>query len=373
MLNRKTPHLVVRQAGSWARKRPMAFLAVVAVGALLVVGTVYWWLVARYHESTDDAYIQADIVTVSPRAAGYLSEVLVRDNQEVKTGEVLARIDDSDYKARVDFASSAVAAARADILGREAAITHLDAVADEQASHIAAAEAQADARQAAARKASLELDRQRLLQREQIASQQQLEAAEADASMSASANAAARASLSASKQNLISLRTERARAQAALEAAHAELAKAQASLALASIDLAHTVITAPMGGMVGQRSLRVGQYVAVGTPLLAIVPRETYVVANFKETQLARVQPGQPVNVEVDALGGRTLRGHIDSFSPASGAQFALLPPDNATGNFTKIVQRMPLRITLDAHDGVALRPGMSVVATIDTHAARMP
>ncbi|WP_430390146.1 HlyD family secretion protein [Dyella sp. 20L07] len=346
----------------------MTLLATVIVGALLLTGIVYWWLVARFHESTDNAYVRADIVAVSPRVAGYLSDVLIRDNQEVKAGDVLAKVDDSDYKARVDFANGALAAATADVLGREAAIAHLDALADEQASHITAADADASARQAAARKASLELGRQRLLQREQIASQQQLEAAEAEAVMSASASAAARASFSASKQALVSLRIERAKAQAALDVARAELTKAQASLELARIDLAHTVITAPVGGMVGQRSLRVGQYVAVGTPLLAIVPRETYVIANFKETQLSHMQTGQPVSVEVDALGGRIVHGHIDSFSPASGAEFALLPPDNATGNFTKIVQRMPLRIALDDHSGEPLRPGMSVVTTIDTH-----
>ncbi|MBB3226542.1 membrane fusion protein (multidrug efflux system) [Luteibacter sp. Sphag1AF] len=368
MINRNAPHVIVGEAGSWARRKPLAVLAMAAGVVVLVAALMYWWIVARYHESTDDAYVRADIVSVSPRVSGYVATVLVQDNQEVKAGDVLAHIDDRDYAAHVAFATSNVAAAKADIAGREAAITHLDAQAAEQTSQIAAAEAELEAREAAARKASLEMDRQKSLRREQIASEQQWEAAQADAAMSASATAAARARLSAARQALTSLRTDRVRAQAALDGAHAELAKAQASFDLASLDLAHTEIRAPAAGMVGQRSLRAGQYVAVGTPLLAIVPRQTYVVANFKETQLGRVQRGQPVDVEVDALGGRVVHGHVESFAPASGAEFALLPPDNATGNFTKVVQRMPLRIALDGDSAALLRPGMSVVTTIDTH-----
>ncbi|MDR3447531.1 HlyD family secretion protein [Dyella sp.] len=367
MLNRPNRFTAIRDARAWAQRSPRALAGALACIALLFGGITYWCLVARYRESTDDAYVRADIVTVSPRVSGYLAQVLVQDNQDVKAGDVLARIDDSDYLARVALAQGAVDAADAELRGRRAAITNLDALTDEQTSHIAAAEADVAAQQAAAHKAALAYQRQQWLKQEQIASQEQLESAQAEAAMSASAQVQAQAALAGSRKRLVSLQTERAKAEAARDAGEADLAKARATLTLAQLDLDHTRIQAPSSGRVGQRSLRVGQYVAVGTPLLAIVPRDTYVVANFKETQLARVHLGQPVQVEVDALGGRHLHGRVESFSPASGAEFALLPPDNATGNFTKIVQRMPLRVALDAAEADALRPGMSVVATIDT------
>jgi len=370
MLNRHSRFTAIRDAGAWARRSPRMSWGVLAGVALLLTGGVYWCLVARYRESTDDAYVRADIVTVSPRVGGYLVQVLVQDNQEVKAGDVLARIDDSDYRAREALARAALDAAGADLRGRRAAMTNLDALADEQVSHIAAAEADVAARQAAAHRATLAYQRQQLLRHDGITSQEQLEGAQADAATSASTQAQAQAALAASRKRLVSLQTERAKAEAARDAAAADFAKAQASLTLAQLELSHTRVEAPANGRVGQRSLRVGQYVTVGTPLLAIVPHDTYVVANFKETQLARVRLNQPVQVEVDALGGRHLHGRVESFSPASGAEFALLPPDNATGNFTKIVQRMPLRIALDPGETDALRPGMSVVATIDTQHA---
>ncbi|WP_114241258.1 HlyD family secretion protein [Dyella sp. C9] len=372
MLNRHTRLAVIRDASAWAGKRPLQVLASLGGVALVLIGTFYLWAVARYRESTDDAYVRADIVTVSPRVAGYLTDVRVRDNQEVKAGDLLARVDDSDYLARVELARAAVAAATADVQGRDAALANLAAQADEQTSRIRAAEADVATGEAAARKATLNYARQQQLHHEQISSDQQLESAEADATSSTSANAATQAALAATQKRLVTLQTERTQAEAARKTAQAGLAKAQAALRLADIELEHTRIIAPVSGQVGQRSLRPGQFVAVGTPLLAIVPHDSYVVANYKETQLARVRQGQPVTIEVDALGGRTLHGHVDSFSPASGAEFALLPPDNATGNFTKIVQRMPLRIAIDA-DTALLRPGMSVVTTIDTHAASAP
>lgn len=370
MLNRPDRFNAIRDARAWARRSPRALTGLLAGGVLLLGGIAYWCLVARYRESTDDAYVRADIVAVSPRVSGYLAQVLVRDNQDVKAGDVLARIDDSDYRARVALAQGVLDAAKADLRARLAAITHLDALADEQASHIAADEAALAAREAAAHRAVLAYQRQQQLHHEQIASQEQWEGAQADAAMSTAAQAQARATADGSRKRLVSLHTERANAEAARDAAQADITRAQAALTLAQLDLSHTSIVAPGSGQVGQRSLRVGQYVAVGTPLLAIVPHDTYIVANLKETQLARVHPGQPVSVEVDALDGRSLHGRVESFAPASGAEFALLPPDNATGNFTKIVQRVPLRIALDAADAAALRPGMSVVATIDTHAA---
>ena len=340
------------------------------VGAIaMLAGAAWWWSEGRFIESTDNAYVRADVVSISPRVAGNVVEVPVADNQLVQAGEVLARIDDRDYRARVQEAEGAAAAARAEITRREAAVAELRAQQAQQGDVIAQGEAQERAGAADARRAGLEYQRQQLLSQEQVSSARQFESAEAEARHSEEALGSARAELAARRHRLAVLTEQSRGAAAALEQARAALQQAQARLALARIDLDDTVIRAPQAGMVGQRALRVGQYAEVGGPLLALVPRTVYVVANFKETQFGRIAPGQPVRLRVDAFDGAVLSGRVDSFSPGSGAQFALLPPDNATGNFTKIVQRMPLRISLNpGQDLLArLRPGMSVVARIDT------
>ncbi|MBN8887091.1 MAG: HlyD family secretion protein [Rudaea sp.] len=352
-----------------SRWRTLAFAGAAVATVAVGVAGVRWWSVGRYLQSTDDAYVRADIVSVSPRVAGMLVDVNVRDNQHVDAGAVLARIDDSDYRAHAEQAEAAIAAARADITAQEAAAANLDAQTAQQHSAIAAAVAALSARAADAQRAALEHRRQQDLIKQEVASVQQLEAADAEAKRSRAAQLAAGADADAARQRLDVLASERRRIAAALDKARAALAQATAAHELARLDLERCVIVAPVAGRVGQRSLRVGQHVDVGAALLALVPEDAYVVANYKETQLDRISPGQPVSIAVDAFGGAVLSGSVDSLAPASGAQFALLPPDNATGNFTKIVQRIPLRIRVDADAArrADLRPGMSVVTTVDT------
>lgn len=356
-----------------ATRKPIAVgMAVILIVVAATVG-VRWWTTGRFLVSTDDAYVRADIATISPRVAGYIAKVGVRDNQRVSAGDVLATIDDGDYRARVAKARGAVTVATASVAARQAAIANLDAQSEQQQSLIAATLADVQARQADLRQANLDYQRERHLDSQHVTDARHLEAADASAKRTAAAVDAARATARASKAHSQVLSTERQQASAALDEARGELMQAQAALALADLELQYTVIRAPTAGVVGQRSVRVGEYVGAGTPLMAVVPDEIYIVANYKEVQLEGVAPGQRVAIEVDALGGRALKGHLDSFAPASGAQFAILPPDNATGNFTKIVQRLPVRITVDTGQvRVAdLRPGMSVVTAIDTRPER--
>jgi membrane fusion protein, multidrug efflux system len=341
-----------------------------AAGALALAGGIawggYWWTAGRLWIGTDDAYVRADVVTIAPRVAGNLVAVMVADNQMVHAGDILARIDDRDYRARLDEAQGALAAARADFAAAEAAIARIDAETRRQASLIAEKTAALSARTAEARQAGQALARQATLARADIASAQDIELAEATAHKAGAGVAEAHAAMSASRADLPVLSGERRVALANRDKAQGAILQARARIDAAQADLSRTVLRAPVSGRVGQRALRLGQYAETGTPLLAIVPVEAYVVANYKETQVARLRPGQPVSVSVDALG-TVLHGHVDSLAPASGAQFALLPPDNATGNFTKIVQRIPVRIRIDPGQTADLRPGMSVETSVDT------
>ncbi|MET0889588.1 MAG: HlyD family secretion protein [Stenotrophomonas maltophilia] len=364
-------------SGSLIRKtRRPAVIGAIALCLLAAGGAgIRWWTAGRFMVSTDNAYVRADIATISPRVTGYIVNVGVRDNQRVAKGDVLATLDDRDYRMRVARAEGAVAAAKAALDAQYAAIANLDAQGERQRSVIAATTADVQARQADHRQATLEYRRERALEHQQASDARHLEAADASATRTEAAVQAARATAEASRAYAKVLATERQRSAAALDEARGALLQAEAGLALANLDLEHTVIRAPMGGTIGQRAARVGAYVGPGSPLMAIVPNEVYVIANYKEVQLEGVTPGQRVEVEVDALGGRVLKGRVESFAPASGAQFALLPPDNATGNFTKIVQRIPVRIAVDADQPTlsSLRPGMSVVASINTRPESNP
>lgn len=356
-------------------RRPAA-MGAIALCLLAAGGAgIRWWTAGRFVVSTDNAYVRADIATISPRVTGYIVNVGVRDNQRVAKGDVLATLDDRDYRMRVSRAEGAVAAAKAALAAQYAAIANLDAQGERQRSVIAATTADVQARQADHRQATLEYRRERALESQQASDARHLEAADASAKRTAAAVQAARATAEASRAYARVLATEQRRSTATLDEARGALLQAEAGLALANLDLEHTVIRAPMGGTIGQRAARVGAYVGPGSPLMAIVPSEVYVVANYKEVQLQGVAPGQRVEVEVDALGGGVLEGRVESFAPASGAQFALLPPDNATGNFTKIVQRIPVRIAVDADQPrlSSLRPGMSVVASINTRPGSNP
>jgi membrane fusion protein, multidrug efflux system len=316
----------------------------------------YYWKTGRFLVSTDDAYLEADNVIISPKVSGYLSEVMVTDNQPVKAGQVLARIDDRDY-------ATALAAARANVSAAQAGIDNLIQQIDLQQLTVTEARATVQLDQAALTFASQDNVRYTNLARNGAGSVQSEQKASADIRQKQAAldhdTAAAGAAL---KQiDVLGAQVETARATLALQ---------QAALHQAELNLGYTTITAPVDGTVGARSLRVGQYVQAGTQLMAVVPlRAVYVVANYKETQLTDVLAGQPATVDVDMFPGTTLHGVVNSIAPASGQEFALLPPDNATGNFTKIVQRVPVKITINPNDPLLgrLRPGMSVEPTINT------
>lgn len=342
------------------RLRPL-LLATAAIAALAGAADLGWryWTAGRFQVSTDDAYVKADSTTIAPKVSGYIATVLVRDNEAVRTGQVLARIDDRDFRVSLAQAGAQVEAAEANIASKQAALAA-------QQSAIDAAKATIDV--ARAEETFAEQDNQRYAQLAKTG-YGSVQTAQQAASRIATARAAVTrdtAALASAVRQLDVIKAELSQAQAALDSAKA--ARDQAAL-----NLSYTALVAPVDGVVGNRTLRVGQYVQAGTQLMAVVPTQAaYIVANYKETQLTHVQAGQRVTVEVDTFPGRLFQGHVDSLSPASGQEFALLPPDNATGNFTKVVQRIPVKIVLDQTGAlpVVLRPGMSVYPTIDTRSA---
>jgi membrane fusion protein (multidrug efflux system) len=318
----------------------------------------YYLTTGRYLETTDDAYVKADSTIIAPKVSGYIAEVLVSDNEPVKAGQVLARIDDRDFKTTLNQAKADVAASEAAVRNLNAQIELQEPLIQQQAAEVDAAEANLKfAREEQARYDGLMKSGSGTVQRAQ----------QTDAALRAQTAQLqhGKSGLIAANKRIEVLSTQRAQAVAQLD--HARAVEQQAAL-----NLSYTQITAPVDGTVGARSLRVGQYVHAGTQLMAVVPLDAvYVVANFKETQLTHVRSGQPVELTIDGFHGTRLRGHVDSLSPASGLEFALLPPDNATGNFTKIVQRVPVKIVLDDNKFVGrLRPGMSAEPTVDTKSA---
>lgn len=333
----------------------LASASLVVLGAAAYIGSEYW-SVWRFQVSTDDAYVQADNTTIAPKVSGYLSDVLVGDNQTVKAGQVLARIDDRDFKVALDQA-------KADVLGAKAAVANKQASLDAQQSIIESAKATIDVDRANEKFAEQDNERFTHLATTGYGSVQ-------NAQQATSRIAAAHASVARDSASLVNAIKQTDILKAELAQAQATQARAEAVQRQAELNLSYTNILSPVDGAVGNRTLRVGQYVQAGTQLMAVVPTASaYIVANYKETQLADVRPGQAVNVEVDMFPGVEIPAHVDSLAPASGQQFALLPPDNATGNFTKIVQRIPVKITLDCGNPLAgeLRPGMSVYPTIET------
>jgi membrane fusion protein, multidrug efflux system len=341
------------------RFRGRAWLLLVVV-VMLMAGAGgygwYYWTIGKFLESTDDAYVQADSTIVAPKVSGYLQDVQVSDNQPVKAGQLLATIDDRDYVAALDQAKADVAAAQADIDDFKASLEQQQAV-------IAQAQDTVSLDQANLTYAQQENDRYTTLAKRGATS---LELAQQAISKLDTARATLQhdtAAVQAAEKQVNVLQAELAKADATLK--HNQAVEQQAEL-----NLGYTRIVAPIEGVVGNRNLRVGEYVQAGTQLMAVVPIDAvYIVANFEETQLADIRPGQPATIGVDSFPNATITGRVDSLAPASGAEFTLLPPDNATGNFTKIVQRIPVKIVLDRANPLAgkVRPGMSVVATIDT------
>ncbi len=344
--------------------RRILLLGGAAVLAAVALGDFGWhyWTVGRFQESTDDAYVKADTTIVAPKIPGYLRDVLVADNQPVKAGQPLATIDDRDYAVAVRQAEADTASARADIDNVQASL-------DQQQAVIAQALATVEVDKASLAFTQQDNDRYVSLARTGAGSIQSEQQA-------VSKRLIAQGTLQRDQAAAIAAERQTAMLRAQLAKAQAVLARDRAVQDQAALNLGYTTIVSPVDGVVGNRSLRTGQYVQTGTQLMAVVPANgVYIVANFKETQLTDVRAGQTVTVDVDMFPNTTVKGHIDSIAPASGQEFALLPPDNATGNFTKIVQRIPVKIVLDAADPLAglLRPGMSVTPIVDTRSAAAP
>ncbi len=331
-----------------------AAVAVAVAGG--AIWASHWWLAGRFVVSTDDAYVRAHNTTLASKVSGYVSRIAIEDNTPVRAGDLIATIDDGDYRLAADAARDKVATQQAtvDRIGRQVVA---------QDANLAQARAQMLSAQADAKKTQLEYGRQQALAVQRFASQQTLEQAEANRDQASAAVASAQAGIDAAAANLEVLKAQQQEARRTLDELQTALAKAER-------DLSFTEIHAPIDGVFSNRGVQTGDYVQTGQRVASLVPLDSiYVEANFKETQLERLRPGQPVSISVDALPEHTIKGTVASLSPASGAIFSLLPPDNATGNFTKIVQRVPVRIEVPS--GVAiqrvLRPGMSVVVSVNT------
>lgn len=318
-----------------------------------------WWRVGRFFVSTDDAYVKADTATISAKVSGYVAEIAVADHQAVKAGDVLLRIDDGDYRLAARAAVDRIAT-------QDASIARIGAQIAAQRASVAQAEAQIAAAQADRARADAAFQRTSTLARHDFASQAQFDQAQADQKRAAASLDAAKAARLAASEAVAVLEAQKL--EAARQRGELETAKARAER-----DLSFATLTAPFDGVVGARAAQQGQLVQPGQRLMALLPLDhVYVEANFKETQIARLRPGQKVEIEVDAFEGRRIEGEVASLAPATGAQFSLLPPDNATGNFTKIVQRVPVRLSIPAEIARRgeLRPGLSVTARVDTRAA---
>jgi membrane fusion protein (multidrug efflux system) len=341
------------------RRSLRQLLIVLAAGLLLIAAALYgdyWWNTGRFLVTTDDAYVQAHSVLISPQVSGYIAAVPVGDDQRVRAGQVLARIDPRNYRAALDQARANVAAARAsiDTLDQQIAQQQLTVAQDRQ---------QVAADQAALVYSQQNFARYTALARTGYGTVQSAQQATADIRER-------QAALQHDATGVAAAQKQVAVDKAQLAQAKAALAQQQAIEKQAEINLGYTVIRAPVDGTVGVRTVRVGEYVQPGTQLMAVVPlHRVYITANYKETELTDVRPGQPVAIDIDMFPGTTVHGTVASIAPASGEEFALLPPDNATGNFTKIVQRIPVKIAIDRGDPLfgRLRPGMSVEPSIDT------
>jgi len=332
--------------------RGVVLLAVVAGGA---VWAQHWYQTGRWQQSTDNAYVRADIASITPRVGGEIVEVAVRDNQAVKKGDVLVRIDPRDYEARLANARAKVAEAEAALITNERQQAMQAAMVEEARAGLVSAQADQG-------RIKKDFARANALVREGVATQARLDTATAAQSAANAAVTRGSAGVKAATTQVDTVIAQRASLQAQGEAA-------RAAVKLAELDLEATTIRAPGDGLVGNLSAKLGERVNPGLRLLSLVSPAVWVEANYKETQLTRVVVGQTAEVEVDAFPGQKIPATVESVAPASGAEFALLPPDNATGNFTKIVQRVPVKLTLQVPEALAgkLRAGMSVEAVIDT------
>ena len=347
-----------------ARKKKRVILPLIILAALGGGGYegYRWFTVGRFLVSTDDAYVKADMATIAAKVGGYVTTVAVVQNARVSKGDVLATIDDGDYRNAVD-------AAHARIDTQDATIARLARQVDAQGAVIDQAKASLLSTNADAVRNASEYERTRSLVQSTFGTQQRLDQALADRDRSVAAVANAKAAVTAAVANLDVMKAQGIEA----EKVRSEL---ETTLAKAERDLSFATVRAPFDGIIGNKAVQPGQYVQTGTRLLALVPLDSaYVEANFKETQLDRLVPGQKVTIKPDAFSARAIEGSVESIAPASGAEFSMLPPENATGNFTKVVQRLPVRIKIPAevaNEGF-LRPGLSVEVEVHTRDENQP
>jgi len=333
------------------RARRTLVLAIAAVAIAIVVGVIVWWINSSYYVSTDDAFIDARTVTISAQISAQVVEVPVTDNQLVEAGTVLARLDRGDFQAQTDQAKAQVDQAQANI-------ANLNAQIAAQQARIEEAKKQATQAQAALTFAQQQNERYQQLLKTGTVTVEQAQQYHSSFLQAQATFDAAQANATATEKQLPVLQSQALQAQAQLEQMHA-------GLELAQVNLGRTEITAPVAGYVTQLTAAKGQYAAAGQALMMFVPRDVWITANFKETEIASLRPGQPVDIAVDAFPSRTFRGHVDSVQAGSGTAFSLLPAQNATGNFVKIVQRVPVKIVFDNPPDVLLGPGMSVVPSV--------
>jgi membrane fusion protein (multidrug efflux system) len=335
------------------RSLPIALALLIAIGAAWY--GYDWWNNGRFIESTDDAYVGADVTVIAPKVSGLIARVAVTDNQFVREGELLVKLDDRDYRAALAEAEAAVAAERATLANLDATRRLQEAVVAQCRADIVAADAEIV-------RARDDQSRYQKLLATSNASAQRFQQADATYKSAVAQGNKTRAALDAAERQIEVIDTQKQQAEAAL-------AQALAERDLAQLDVGYTELRSPIDGVIGNRAARNGSYATIGARLLAVVPaRGLWVDANFKESQLARMQPGLAATVEADVLPGRKFHGHVVSLAPATGATFSVLPPENATGNFTKIVQRVPVRILLDGDASTLglLRPGLSVTVAVD-------
>jgi membrane fusion protein, multidrug efflux system len=357
------PEDEVRQVTPSPRRKPSLKRAMIAAAAALtclgVAKVSYdWWTVGRFIESTDDAYIGGDVTVIAPKVAGFISTVAVGDNQRVRAGDLLVKLDDRDYVAGLARAEAAVAIQRAALTNLEATRRLQEAVVAQARANIAAADAEV-------LRTGDDQARFTGLLKQRAVSVQETQKADADYKEALAIAERSRAGLVAAERQLEVIDTQKQQVLAAL-------AQAKAERDLASLNVSYTELCAPIDGVVGNRSARVGAYAMAGAQLISLVPaRGLWIDANFKESQLARICAGAVATVKVDSIPGEVFRGRVASVAPATGAQFSVLPPENATGNFTKIVQRVAVRIMLDDESAALgqLRPGLSVIARVNSKA----
>jgi len=338
------------------RRAALAGAAVAAIGAGASWYGYDWWTQGRFIQTTDDAYVGGNVTPVAPQVSGFIAQVLVTDNQRVKAGQVLIRIDARDYQAALAHAEAVLSARTAALEGLRAQYVLQQSIIRQQQADLAAKTAQANYD-------AIDAARYRALAQTAAGSRQDAQRTSTLEAEAQAAVLAAEAGLDGARQQLQVLSAQIAEADAAKAQAHADLATAR-------LNLGYTEIRSPIDGYVGNRAAQVGSYVSAGTYLISVVPSAgLWVDANFKEDQLGRMVAGQPATVTADVLADHLFRGHVASLAPATGAVFSVIPPENATGNFTKIVQRVPVRILLDAGDPrlPMLRPGLSITASVDT------